>query len=62
MLAKSADLAAAPAAAALTDIGWSYLLGLAAIIAFGAVGAYYARMPLPEQSETGSPADKFEIE
>ena len=57
-----------PAAATLAspvgdDVQWSYFVGLAAIIALGAVGAYYAQSrPAPAASETEALVDEFEIE
>ena len=41
---------------------WTYLLGLAALVALGAAGAYYARLSLPAQGETAPTAEEFEIE
>lgn len=55
---------AAPVFAAALGIGellWSYLLGLAAIIALGVIGTYYAYVPRV-QGETDALAEEFEIE
>jgi len=45
------------------EVQWSYFVGLAAIIALGAVGAYYAQSrPVPVALETEGQVDEFEIE
>ncbi len=52
--------AAAQALPAAEGVLWSYLVGLSAIIAVGAVGAYYAHRP--SGPETRALAEEFEIE
>jgi competence protein ComEA len=59
---KGTDQAAAVATApASKEIQWSYLVGLAAVIALGAVGTYYAHTK-PQLAVTDAAADEFEIE
>lgn len=56
---------AAAAGLASFGIGWTYLAGLAALIAIGAVGTYYAHPTAAkreEDAETFGEADEFEIE
>lgn len=58
---NSTDQAAA-AVFAPFGIEWSYLVGLAAIIAIGAVGTYYAHPAVFKRHETYGEADEFDIE
>jgi competence ComEA-like helix-hairpin-helix protein len=51
----------AAAADAPLGVEWSYLVGLVAVIAIGAVGSYYAYIPRPGAA-TQDPADEFDIE
>lgn len=52
--------AAAAVAAAPDKVAWSYLWALAAVIALGALGAYYAHKP--SAAETPASAAEFDIE
>jgi hypothetical protein len=62
--ATSNQGAAAVTSPAAKEVAWTYLVGLVAVIALGAVGAYYAgtKPKAAELDETESEADEFEIE
>lgn len=58
----ASDLGASVAESGAWGVQWTYLLALVAVIATGAVGAYYARMSQKQMSETDALAEEFEIE